>query len=458
MGSSNEQYQEVLEFLKDKRSDVQCAAAEALLGFTEDQSFLEYCRQCPRLVARPMLRIIEKDPLEVATREAREAALKCLVNLASVPAVCAELVELRAPGRCIEVLRTLWLDGNADDVHWFTMLLANLSTTEKGQAAFAVNPKDLMFILSLYIGEVQPKPKDDIQDRLLWAGKVLQNVCAAKVGRAAIVTEVPGLTRLAKDLAVPARRHRRSEIMGIFKNLCNDTECHDAVIDSGFFLRIACFLYPEGESEEHRKALPEGVLEEMQGFTADVAIRKLGAEALFLLAGSKEGRLYLHENGCYELVRAWHLKEKDDDAIKLLTDTVPLVFLTEDDLQKGMTMVPAKDAGVDLQEASASSSAAPIVQQGNETGKDGVLHAPATSHAFSAPPDSAVQSKAERLAKAAEQISKPEASATSGGGYAASNAPLAPARAESNDAGEEKVEISGLFDDIVSSDDEKEKK
>jgi hypothetical protein len=92
MGSSNEQYQEVLEFLKDKRPDVQCAAAEALLGFTEDQSFLEYCRQCPRLVARPMLRIVEKDPLEVSTRDAREAALKCLVNLASVPAFVQSLL------------------------------------------------------------------------------------------------------------------------------------------------------------------------------------------------------------------------------------------------------------------------------------------------------------------------------------------------------------------------------
>jgi hypothetical protein len=343
------------------------------------------------------------------------------------------------------------------------MLLANLSTTEKGQAGLAANAKDLMFLLSLYIGEVQPKPKDEYQDRLLWAGKVLQNVCAGKDGRAIVVAEVPGLTRLAKDLVVPARRQRRSEIMGIFKNLCNDSECHEAIIQSGFFLRITCFLYPLDESDDHRKALPEPVLEELQGFTADITVRKLGAEALFRLASSEAGRFYLHENGCYELVRAWHVKEKDDDTIKLLTDTVPLVFLTEEDLQKGMTMVPAKDEGIDVQGASASSSGlAPIVEQASEAGqvgKDGVIHAPVSSHAFSTPDSTASpQSKADRVAKAMEHIAKPaEASKGNGGGYAASNPPLAPDKAEGKDDGEEKVEISGLFDDI-SSDDEKEKK
>lgn len=470
MGSGQEQYEEVLDFLKDKRSEVQYAAAEALLGFTEESSFLEYCRQCPRLVARPMLRIIEKDPLEVSTKDARQAALKCLVNLAGVPAVCSELVELRAPGRCIDVLRTLWLDGNADDVHWFTMLLANLSTTEKGQAAFAVNSKDLMFVLSLYIGEVQPKPTEDFKDRLLWAGKTLQNVCAAKCGRAVIVAEVPGLRRLAKELVIPARRHRRSEIMGIFKNLCNDKECHEAVIESGFFLRAACFLYPEGEPEDRRKALPEPVLEEMQGFTSDITIRRLGAEALFSLAGSEEGRLYLHENGCYELLRAWHEKEKDDDTIKLITDAVPLVFLTEEDLKKGITMVPAKDEGIELQGPAAEQGQTQQGPDRGEVGEDEVIYPPASSHAFSASSSklpATPEDKAERVAKAKEHISKcedssasvTEASGSKGGGYAASNPPEAPAKVDlaSENAGEEKMEIGGLFDDI-SSDDEKDKK
>lgn len=469
MALGNEQFEEVLAFLKDTRSDVQCAAAEALLGFTEDPSFLEYCRKCPRLVARPMLRVIEKDPLEDSTSDAREAALKCLVNLAGVPPVCAELVELRAPGRCIEVLRTLWLNGNANDVHWFTMVLANLSTTEKGQVAFALNSKDLMFILSLYTGEVQPKPKDDFADRLLWAGKVLQNTCASKAGRAVIVSEVAGLKRLAKDLVDPTRRHRRGDIMGIFKNICNDKECHDVVIESGFYLRMACFLYPEGEPQERRQSLPEPVLEEMQGFTADIAVRKLGAEALFALAGSVEGRLYLNEGGCYELLRAWHLKEKDDDTIKLISDTVPLVFLSEEDLQKGITMVEAKREGIDLQGpvASSSSSTMESVPETGEVGKDGIMYPPATSHAFSAPDSmpSTLQNKAERVAKTKEHLGELEktadqASGAMGGGYAASKPPAAPAKADSahnDDAGEEKTEIAGLFDDI-SSDEEKDKR
>lgn len=442
MALGKEQYEEVLNFLKDTRSDVQAAAAEAVLGLTEDVSFVEYCRQCPRLVARPMLRVIEKDPLEKSTEDARENALKCLVNLAGTPALCSELVELRAPSRCIEVLRELWLNGNDGHVHWFTMLLANLSTEEKGQAAFALNVKDLMFILSLYTGEVQPKPKDDFTDRLLWAGQVLHNVCASKAGRAVVVSEVPGLQSLARDLTVPSRRHRRGDIMKIFKNLCNDKECHDVVIKSGLYLRIACFLYPEGEPEERRKQLPEPVLEEMQGLTADIAVRRLCAESLFTLAGSPEGRVFLKEGGCYELLRAWHLKETDEQTIKLIVDTVPLVALSEEELEKGVTLVPASQEGVELKAGGGYSSSSPPLP---EIGENGVLHAPATSHAFSAPESTpSKETKMERLAKA-------EALAKSDG----DSAPAA--EASKDNTGEERVEIAGLFDDI-SSDDEKDKK
>jgi hypothetical protein len=461
MSSNNEQYEEVLGFLKDTRTEVQAAAAEAVLGLTEENSFVEYCRTCPRLVARPMLRIIEKDPLEKSTDEARENALKCLVNLAGTPAVQSELIELRAPSRCIEVLRELWLNGNNSHVHWFTMLLANLSTEEKGQAAFALNIKDLMFVLTLYTGEVQPKPKDDIADRLLWAGKVLHNVCASKAGRAVIVTEVPGLRLLAKDLNAPSRRHRRGDIMSIFKNLCNDKECHDVVIQSGFYLRMACFLYPDGEPEERRRQLPEPVLEEMQGFTSDIAVRRLGAESLYSLAGSKDGRVFLKEGGCYELLRAWHLKETDEQTIKLIVDTVPLVHLSEEELEQGLTMVPASQEGLDLSAVPAPSSSAsePLP----EIGEESVLYPPASSHAFSAPDSTpSSETKAERLARA-EALAKPDggsAKATAGGaGYAKGTSVPVAAKAREDDDGkeEEKMEIEGLFDDI-SSDDEKDKK
>ena len=44
-----------------------------------------------------------------------------------------ELVALNAPKRLTEALRAGWLEGRAEMAHWYAMLLANVSTSKKGQ-------------------------------------------------------------------------------------------------------------------------------------------------------------------------------------------------------------------------------------------------------------------------------------------------------------------------------------
>ncbi len=44
-----------------------------------------------------------------------------------------ELVALNAPKRLTESLRAGWLEGRAQMAHWYSMLLANVSTCKKGQ-------------------------------------------------------------------------------------------------------------------------------------------------------------------------------------------------------------------------------------------------------------------------------------------------------------------------------------
>jgi len=155
---------------------------------------------------------------------------------------------------------------------------------------------------------------------------------------------------------------------------------------------------------------------------------------------------------------------------------VPLVYLTEEELEKGITMVVAAKEGIDLKQGEAPSSSSSTVQavpEESEVGPDGCMYPAATSHAFSAPdpePSAIPQTKAERIAKAKENLangekghaSGNEAAGSKGGGYAGSNPSVAPAKLDSakaskDDAGEEKMEIEGLFDDI-SSDEENDKK
>lgn len=141
---------------------VQRFAAEGVLAQTESQAFLDYCRRQPRKVAKFLLRLAEKAEADAATSRAAalvaagggavgekaarqaameaaaasaagSAALQALVNISTVPAVCEELLELSAVRRVCEAMRGGWLEGRSGLVHWYAMLLSNLTTSPKGQ-------------------------------------------------------------------------------------------------------------------------------------------------------------------------------------------------------------------------------------------------------------------------------------------------------------------------------------
>lgn len=57
------------------------------------------------------------------------------------PDLFKELVALNAPKRLTESLRAGWLEGRAQMAHWYSMLLANVSTCKKGQDPKLNKPK-----------------------------------------------------------------------------------------------------------------------------------------------------------------------------------------------------------------------------------------------------------------------------------------------------------------------------
>eukprot|EP00438_Fugacium_kawagutii_P008846 Skav208546 [mRNA] locus=scaffold1216:413608:419896:+ [translate_table: standard] len=146
----------------------------------QDTEFLDFAKREPRKVARPLLRLAETAELDSAEAAAKGgygssseplgaavvvptgksekiaaaqalstlaagiASLKSLVNLSAVPALAEAPVVWEpqapatgthgnAPKRLTEALRAGWLEGRAQMAHWYAMLLANVSTSKKGQ-------------------------------------------------------------------------------------------------------------------------------------------------------------------------------------------------------------------------------------------------------------------------------------------------------------------------------------
>ena len=245
-GSSQEQeFSELLGFLQDQKPEVRRFAAEGVLGQTEDTDFLDFCRRNPRSAARPLLRLAEKAEAEAA--EANEkassqadksdkaaaiqaasstaacvSALKALVNLSTIPSVQEELVSLNAPKRVTEALRSGWLEGRATMAHWYAMLLANVSTSAKGQEAVCGDEGMLKFLVAAYVTKPRPPPRDGYEDPLLWLGSLVVNALVLPEGRKLFaIGENNALTTIFGELA---DRGRRQDMINAVKNICLDSD------------------------------------------------------------------------------------------------------------------------------------------------------------------------------------------------------------------------------------------
>lgn len=356
-----ETFTELIGFLQDKKFEVQRLAAEGVLEYTESQDFLEYCLRKPRAVSKGLLRLAErseaassslsapaaesepkKSEKQLAMEDAQAAAagaaaLKALVNLSTVPSVCKELNSMSACRRICENMRNGWLEGRADLVHWYAMLLANLTTSTDGQKSLCAEEALLRFLVAAFVGKARPPPRDGYDDPLQCLGKVICNVCALQEGRKVLAGEGagPSLKMLAAELG---DRGRRADIVSIFRNLCIDQACHPAILETDLLARLARFVYPWEQAEPERRAeLPDELREVLQAdgaaLTTDSMVRHAVSNAVLGLCRSAEGRKYLRDGGCYEVLRSWHLEESNEDTRASIEAAVPLVRHSEEELQ-----------------------------------------------------------------------------------------------------------------------------
>jgi len=407
------EFTELLGFLQDQKVEVQRLAADGVLSYTETQAFIAFCQKYPRKVGRPLLRLFERSEAAVADGaesskgaaasaskkkadslgieekanaiEAGTVALQALVNLSSIPQVSEELVSMSAPKRCTEALRRGWLEGSVEFGHLHAMILANLTTSKTGQQAICAEASLLPFLFAAFVAKPRPPPVDDHEDPLGYLGKAISNVCVLEEGRRALIgakKEGTGsesasaadstdagspegnalLVSLAAELG---DRNRRLDVLAIFRNLSLDKECHPHLATSGLMARMARFLYSwEKADPERREQLPETLKGELAAegaaLTADLSVRKVAAECISGLALTAVGRGHLRANGCYEVLRAWHLEETDSFVKAILEDSVTPVHYTEEELTKDREEAERRE------KAEEEANAGPIVEDVTE--------------------------------------------------------------------------------------------
>mmetsp|Transcript_51708 Transcript_51708/g.102852 ORF Transcript_51708/g.102852 Transcript_51708/m.102852 type:complete len:397 (-) Transcript_51708:64-1254(-) len=360
---SDEEFKELIGFLQDAKPEVQRFAAEGVCGLTADQGFVEFCKRQPRSVAKPLLRLVERaeesfaqssvvaESVSGQNQKQAEAvaftaagagltassALQALVNLSGLPAVLEELVRLNAPRRIAESMRSGWMEGRAEFAHWQAMLLANLSTSKSGREALCTDASLLQFLIGAFAAKPRPPPRDGHDDPLITLGKLLGNVCASPEGRRLLASEGRGASTLLMLKGELGDRSRRPDVVNIFRNVCLDEECHQAVIDADPVEQLANFLCPwDKMSAEHRQELPKKLREALAAsgatLTGDGMVRHTSAIAACGLCAGAKGRTYLRGCGFLQVAQAW-LQEEPDEAVRtVLEGMLPSVQLSEEEL------------------------------------------------------------------------------------------------------------------------------
>lgn len=351
--AQEQEFTELIGFLADPKAEVQRLAAEGVLAQTESQDFVAFCQEKPRAPAKQLLRLVERAEADaiaklssvkegtrdqvmrakrLAEKEAElslaagAAALQALVNLSAVPAVRDELVELSAPRRCGDALRSGWLDGRSALAHYYSMLLANLSTAKQGQKAICENEELLRFLFSAFVAKPRPPPRDGCEDPMGYLGKALGNVCALPEGRALLAVGDQGIATLTQLATELRDRGRRTDVLNCIRNLCLDEDCHEVIVKTAIAPVMTLFLYPwDKVSADQRAQLPEQLREALQAdgaaMTTDVSVRGLAAECFLGLSRTEAGREYISSFGLVEVLRAW-LQEEPEEENKTVIDAV----------------------------------------------------------------------------------------------------------------------------------------
>merc|ERR1719198_508910 len=119
---------------------------------------------------------------------------------------------MNAVRRCCETLKGGWLEGRADHAHWHAMLLANLTTLEAGQKALCAEEGHLRFLFAAFVSKARPPPRDGYDDPMLCLGKVINNVCALREGRAVYAEGEAGASTIGMLAAELSDRQRRKDV------------------------------------------------------------------------------------------------------------------------------------------------------------------------------------------------------------------------------------------------------
>mmetsp|Transcript_65060 Transcript_65060/g.121203 ORF Transcript_65060/g.121203 Transcript_65060/m.121203 type:complete len:407 (-) Transcript_65060:98-1318(-) len=341
---SEETYAELIGFLQDQKFEVQRFAVEGVLESTEDEDFIAYCKAHPRQVAKPLLRLVERAESvaaeaagdsgagkadaerraavqEASANVAAADALKALVNLSTIPTVRDSLIELSAARRCAEAMKKGWLEGSSELAHWHAMVLANVTTSQKGQEALCENEALLRFLLAAFVANPRPPPRDGYDDPLSFLGKVFINATAIVGGRKILAS--PAASSVGMLTPELTHRSRRHDVLTVLRNLCVDPECHEAVIATDMLHRIALFVYPFSDVEPSQRellpsALRDVLVAEGAALTGDIPVRTVAAACLIGLCQSPQGLEFLAANGVDEISRAWLEKETHADTKSVL--------------------------------------------------------------------------------------------------------------------------------------------
>jgi hypothetical protein len=332
-------YEELVEFLRDKKKEVRLAAVEGIASLSASTEKHKLLRGTN--VIKYLVRMVGDDDGQIS-----RAVMSSLINFAAEPQFLDQMLNNHVVSRIMDGL--LDLDNKVREL--YAILLVNVTQQVKGvhkiiQKGDTLEGYYLSKLIELFCTHDDKKEKEDA---FSWIASVLNNVTQVREGRDLILEKRVVFLKLFVYIQHPNKIRQRG-ILGVIRNCLFDSRTHEWLLSDDVDILSKLLLPlrgPEVYDEDDTQRLPKLLQHASKDKERekDLESKAMIIDALLLLASTMDGRTKMRAKNIYVIVRDYDQLEDNETISENLVSLITLLKGLDEDEEKPANVNPLEIA------------------------------------------------------------------------------------------------------------------
>lgn len=328
-------YEELVEFLRDKKKEVRLVAVEGIASLSASPEKYKLLRATN--VIKYLVRMVGDDDGQIS-----RAVMPSLINFAADPHFLDQMLTNHVISRIMDGL--LDLENKVREL--YAILLVNVTQQVKGvhkilQKGDTLEGYYLSKLVELFCEHDDKKEKEDA---FSWIASVLNNITQVREGRDLLLEKRVVFLKLLMYIQHPNKIRQRG-ILGVIRNCIFDSRTHEWLLaeDVDILSKLLLPLRgPEVYDDEDTQLLPK-LLQHApteKEREKDLESKAMIIDSLLLLASTSDGRTTMRAKNVYVIIRDYDQIEDNETISENLVSLITLLKGLDEDEEKPANVNP----------------------------------------------------------------------------------------------------------------------